>query len=97
MADKKNPGTGTVVDSYGIIRAPLSTEKSIRKIEFENTLTFVVAPEATKPSIKRAVEQVFKVKVKKVNLHHSLGQKKAYVRLATGSLASDVSADLGLI
>lgn len=85
-------------DSYEIIKAPLSTEKSIRKIEFENTLVFVVHPRATKPDVKKAVEQLFKVKVEKVNLQNAfMGQKRAYVKLAPSSLAADVSADLGLI
>ena len=86
------------IDPYQIIKYPLSTEKSIRQIEFENKLTFVVHPRATKNDVKRAVEELFKVKVAKVNMQNSFtGQKKAYVKLGPESLASDVSADLGLI
>ena len=81
-----------------IIKYPLSTEKSIRQIEFDNKLTFVVDQKATKPEIKRAVEELFKVKVAKVNTQNSFkGQRRAYVKLSPESLASDVSADLGLI
>ncbi|MBR9682957.1 50S ribosomal protein L23 [Candidatus Woesearchaeota archaeon] len=86
------------MDPYKIIKYPLSTEKSIRQIEFDNKLTFVVAREATKPQIKQAVEELFKVKVVKVNTHNSFkGEKRAHVKLSPESLASDVSADLGLI
>ena len=85
-------------DPYEIIKSPVSTEKGIRQIEFENKLIFVVHSRATKQDVKRAVEQLFKVKVSHVNIQNSIrGEKRAYVRLASGSLASDVSADLGLI
>lgn len=86
------------LDPYQVIKCPLSTEKCIRQIEFENKLVFIVNPRATKRDIKEAVEKLFKVAVAKVNLHNSFaGQKRAYVKLKPESLASDVSADLGLI
>lgn len=85
-------------DPYQIIKYPLSTEKSIRQIEFENKLTFIVDPKAQKPEIKKAVEELFKVKVSRINVQNTFkGQKKAYIKLAPESLASDVSADLGMI
>ena len=85
-------------DPYQIILFPLSTEKSIRQIEFDNKLVFVVNPRATKADVKKAVEELFKVKVAKVNVQNSFkGEKRAYVKLSPESLASDVSADLGLI
>jgi ribosomal protein uL23 len=85
-------------DPYEIIKYPLSTEKAIRQIEFENRLGFVVHSRATKSDVKRAVEELFKVKVVKVNVQNSItGKKKAYVKLSSADLASDVSADLGLI
>ena len=85
-------------DPYKIIKYPLSTEKSIRQIEFDNKLVFAVHPRSTKKDIKRAIESLFNVKVAKVNVQNSFqGEKKAYVKLGPESLASDVSADLGLI
>lgn len=85
-------------DPYEIIKFPLSTEKSIRQIEFDNKLTFAVHPRAVKQDVKRAVEELFKVKVVKVNIHNAFqGQKRAFVKLSPEHLASDVSADLGLI
>lgn len=85
-------------DPYRIIKFPSSTEKSIRQIEFDNKLVFAVSSEATKNDIKRAVEELFKVKVIKVNVQNTFnGGKKAYVKLSSQNLASDVSADLGLI
>ncbi len=85
-------------DPYQIILHPLSTEKSIRQIEFDNKLVFAVNPRATKQDVKKAVEEMFKVTVAKVNIQNSFqGEKKAYVKLGGESIASDVSADLGLI
>ena len=95
---KKNVAPAKPFDPYKIIKYPLSTEKSIRQIEFDNKLVFIVAPKSTKADVKRAVKELFKVNVEKVNVQHSFkGRKKAYIRLSPDSLASDVSADLGLI
>ena len=85
-------------DPYMIIRAPLSTEKNIRQIESDNKLVFSIHPAATKADVKRAIEELYKVKVIKVNIDNSFtGVKKAYVKLSPENLASDLSADLGLI
>ena len=99
---KENPkfveSKGEKFDPYKIIKVPLSTEKAIRQIEFDNRLSFVIHPRATKQDVKKAVEALFKVRVIKVNIQNSFtGQKRAYVKLGPESLASDVSADLGLI
>jgi large subunit ribosomal protein L23 len=85
-------------DPYEIIKYPLSTEKIIRQIEFDNKLGFVVHTRSTKADVKRAVEELFKVRVLKVNIQNSFtGKKKAYVKLGPENIAADVSADLGLI
>ena len=90
--------TQTVFDPYKIIKFPLATEKAIRQIEFDNKLAFVVHPRATKRDVKKAVEELFKVRVIQINIQNSFtGEKRAYVKLGPESVASDVSADLGLI
>ncbi|PIN73781.1 50S ribosomal protein L23 [Candidatus Woesearchaeota archaeon CG10_big_fil_rev_8_21_14_0_10_45_16] len=86
------------MDPYRVLQYPLSTEKSIRQIEFDNKLSFAVHPRATKYDVKMAVEKLFNVKVTKVNIQNSFrGQKRAVVKLSPDHLASDVSADLGMI
>ena len=86
------------VSPYKVIIAPLATEKCIRLIEFENILAFFVHSQATKKDVKKAVEELFKVKVASVNVQNSIkGKKKAYVKLDPNYSASDVSADLGFI
>ena len=49
-----------------LVRRPIVTEKATRLME-ENKYTFEVTPEATKPAIKAAIEDLFQVKVVQVN------------------------------
>jgi len=65
------------MSSYDIILSPVITEKSTRLSE-ANQVIFRVARSATKPEIKRAVEQLFKVKVKAVNTITTSGKQKAF-------------------
>ena len=81
-----------------VIKYPLSTEKSIRLMESENKLIFVVDLKARKEEIKKAIEKTFKVKVIKVNtLLTPRGEKRAYVKLSPETPALDIATDLGLM
>jgi large subunit ribosomal protein L23 len=51
---------------YDVILSPIITEKATNASE-RNQVMFRVAPHATKPQIKEAVEKLFDVKVKSVN------------------------------
>jgi large subunit ribosomal protein L23 len=51
---------------YDVIVSPVITEKATLASEL-NQVIFRVAPHATKPQIKEAVEKLFDVKVKRVN------------------------------
>jgi len=83
---------------HPIIRYPLSTEKTIRLMESENKLIFIVGTEATKPQIKEAIEKEFNVKVKNVSTQiDTKGRKKAYIRFADETPAIDVATKLGLM
>jgi len=63
-------------DPYQIIRSPLITEKSTALRGEENKYTFYVSPGASKTQIKKAVEELFKVRVVKVNTSNLKGKKK---------------------
>ena len=81
-----------------IIKYPLSTEKSIRLMESENKLAFIVDEKASKKDIKEALEKRFKVKVLKINtLHDTKGRKKAYVKFDPETPAIDIATRLGLM
>ena len=56
---------------------PVITEKSTLGSE-NNQVTFKVRIDATKPQIKAAVEEVFKVKVKQVNTLRVKGKVKRF-------------------
>ncbi len=81
-----------------LLRYPLATEKAIRMIESENTMTFEVERKASKEGIKKQVQELYKVKVQKVNtMITTRGTKRAYVKLAAETPALDVATQLGLI
>ena len=61
--------------SHDIIRKPIITEKSMASMA-EKKYTFIVHADANKSQIKRAVEEVFNVKVESVNTINGLGKTK---------------------
>jgi large subunit ribosomal protein L23 len=62
---------------YDIVLAPHITEKSTMLSE-TNSVVFKVAPGASKPEIKAAVEALFNVKVTGVNTIVSKGKSKRW-------------------
>lgn len=62
---------------YDVIRAPVITEKATNASEY-NKVVFRVAPDATKPEIKEAIELLFRVKVKSVNTLVRKGKRKVF-------------------
>jgi large subunit ribosomal protein L23 len=62
---------------YDVIRSPIITEKSTMASE-NGQVMFNVAPNATKPQIKSAVEALFSVKVKAVNTLVRKGKEKRF-------------------
>lgn len=74
------------------------TEEAITLIETENKLTFVIDREANRKEIKQAIEELYSVKVEKVNtLIGTDGNKKAYVKLKPEFKASDLAVKLGIL
>jgi large subunit ribosomal protein L23 len=65
------------LSAYNVILSPVITEKATLVSE-ANQVIFNVAMKATKPEIKSAVEQLFKVKVKAVNTVVRKGKIKAF-------------------
>lgn len=81
-----------------VIKYPVSTEKSIRLMESENKLIFMVDRRSNKLEIKKAIEDLFKVKVIKVNTYIGPdGKKRAYIKLSDETPAIDVATQLGLM
>ena len=86
------------MEAHKIIKYPISTEKSIRLMESENKLIFKVDRSAKKSEIKKAIEEIFKAKVEKVNtLIDTTGEKRAYVKFSQDTPAIDIATNLGLM
>ena len=61
--------------AHDIIVRPILSEKSYADIA-NKKYTFEVAKEATKTNVKKAVEEIFKVKVESVNISNVYGKIK---------------------
>ncbi|WP_286240379.1 50S ribosomal protein L23 [Neptuniibacter halophilus] len=84
---------------YQVLLGPHISEKATIVADGSQQVVFRVAKDATKPEIKQAVEELFNVKVKGVNVLNAKGKtkrtmrgfgkrsdvRKAYVALAEGS------------
>lgn len=85
-------------DPHSIIKHPLSSESAIKTIEEHNTLVFICDRRAKKPTIKRACQDLYKIKVARVNtLVRPDGEKKAYVTLASDQEALEVASRIGIM
>ena len=83
---------------FSVLLAPRVSEKTARLQEVSNQYVFEIAKTATKADVKAAVEQIFSVNVKAVNVVNVKGKtksfkfrqgrrgdwRKAYVTLAEG-------------
>ncbi|OGO77849.1 MAG: 50S ribosomal protein L23 [Clostridiales bacterium GWB2_37_7] len=63
------------MNAYDIVRKPVITEKSMNEMA-DKKYTFIVDVNTNKTEIKKAIEEVFKVKVEKVNTVRVLGKMK---------------------
>lgn len=63
------------MDARDIILRPIVTEQSMAAMD-DRKYTFEVAMKVEKTAVKRAVEEIFGVKVAKVNIANVRGKKK---------------------
>jgi large subunit ribosomal protein L23 len=84
------------MDPYKIIFHPFVTEKTMNFMEKNNALEFVVKRDANKTVIKRAVEQLFDVKVKEVNTRITKHGKHAIVTFMPEFKAEDIGMRIGI-
>ena len=86
-----------MVNYYAIIKKPLVTENTFDLIEDQNKLVFIVERTANKFKIKQAIENLYNVKVIKINtLITPSGEKKALVKLHPNDSAADLAIKLGI-
>ncbi len=85
-------------DPWKVLKYPHLAEKSMNMVEFDNKLTFVVRRGATKEEIKEAMENLFDVKVLKVQVVITpQGVKKVYAKLSPEHSASEIASRLGMV
>lgn len=85
------------MDPYSIIIKPHLTEKSMNAIDQKNELTFVIRRTAEKGQVKSAIEELYEVKVDRVNTQiTSRGVKLAYVKLSEEDSAEDIAMKMGV-
>ncbi len=72
---------------YDVILRPIITEQSMEHTDLKK-YAFVVAPDANKIEIRKAVEEIFGVKVAKVTTLNMDGKKKRTGRYPEGARAS---------
>ncbi|MDD3021861.1 MAG: 50S ribosomal protein L23 [Alphaproteobacteria bacterium] len=103
MAKAKTTKPIAIEQDYITLVKPVVTEKSMMGSQ-HGQVTFQVAPTATKPQIKRAVESLFDVKVMTVNTIVTKGKTKRFkgilgkrsdVKKAIVTLAEGQTIDVG--
>ena len=83
-------------DPYEVILHPYVTERALFMMDRENKLQFIVRKDATKDEIKRAIEEIFEVKVESVNTMITKHGKKAIVKLKPEYSAEEVGMRIGI-
>ena len=69
------------MNTYQILKYPIDTEKTNLQKELLNQMSFEVDPSTNRVEIKKAVEEIFKVKVKSVNTMNVKGKFKQRGRI----------------
>ncbi len=81
-----------------IIKSPYITEKVTGMVDSNNTIEFLVDMRATKPEIKKSLEELYDIEVMSVRtMITSRGDKKAIVKLAGEGSANELATRLGLL
>ncbi len=86
------------MEAHEVVLYPLMTESASLMVEKDNKLIFIVNLKAGKSDVKKAVEELYEVKVNKITmLITPQGKKKAFVKLTPEFKASDVAIKLGIL
>jgi large subunit ribosomal protein L23 len=85
------------MNPFDIIIRPDVTERSMKLVESENKLVFVVSRSSKKREIKEAIERLYEVQIDDVNtLLSPKGFKKAYVKLSPKYKADEIATRIGI-
>lgn len=70
------PPKGISLESHQVLVRPLVTEKGMHRSTRHNAYSFEIHPMATKLDVRRAVEELFNVKVLGVNTQNRRGKPR---------------------
>jgi len=84
------------MDPYDIIFHPYVTEKTMNFMDKNNALEFLVRRTANKKTIKKAVENMFEVKVKDIRTRITKNGKHAIVTFMPEFKAEDIGMRIGI-
>ncbi len=76
------------MNSFDIIKTVRLTEKGTRQTEVTNTFTVIADTRANKVQIRQAVQDLFKVKVEKVNTLNVRGKSRRQRTSQAGSTSA---------
>jgi len=80
-----------------ILHHPLVTEKAMNEMDFNNKLLFITDIDATKPEIKKEVQDRYDVTVEGINTQITpKAQKKATLALSDDDDATEVASRIGV-
>lgn len=86
----------TVSDPHAILLHPIVTEKTMRLMDENNCLEFLVRRTSDKHEIKAAVEQLFSCEVATVNTRITKDGKRAIVKFGGETSAEDIGMRIGV-
>jgi large subunit ribosomal protein L23 len=97
-AEEKIVAKPLVRNEFETVKFVLMTEKSVRAVEAQNKLVFIVKRNAKRDEIKHAVEKMFEAPVGDVKtVIDQAGRKKAFVKFKNAGAAGDIAIKLGII
>ena len=81
-----------------VVKYPLLSEDAVTLLEAENKITFIVDLRCDKNDVRRAIQELYEVRVQDVRtLITPEGEKKAFVKLTPDFKASDLAVRLGIL
>jgi len=80
-----------------IILRPYVTEKTFALIEKDNRICFIVDVNASKASIKEAVQTLYAENAIDINTARTIAGKKAFVKFESVEKARDLATKIGML
>ena len=97
-AGQKKEGLDRDKHDSSTIKFVSMTEKSVKIIELENKLVFIVDRKSSKEEIKKAIKQTFDVDAEEIKTCiDQKGRKKAFVKFKDPGMAGEIAMRLGVI